>query len=110
VTEGGARPRRPTRVGTVTGNKMDKSVTVRVDRLIHHREYKRYVRRSASLLAHDATNACHVGDRVEIAECRPLSARKRWRVVRVVRAALGSTLDATPAVAGDESARPRGRS
>jgi small subunit ribosomal protein S17 len=94
----------------VTSNKMDKSVTVRVDRLIHHREYKRYVRRTAKLMAHDPANACNVGDRVEIAECRPLSTRKRWRVVRVVRAAVGGGVELAEPAAVAATPRARGRS
>jgi small subunit ribosomal protein S17 len=88
-----ARPgkRRATKVGTVTANRMDKSVVVRVDRIVLHQLYKRYVRRSAKYMAHDETNRCNVGDTVEIVESRPLSARKRWRVQRVIRTAVGVT-------------------
>ena len=82
---------RVSKVGVVTSDKMDKSVVVRVDRFVQHKLYKRYVRRSAKFMAHDESNACHVGDTVEIVESRPLSARKRWRVRRVVRKAIGAT-------------------
>lgn len=81
--------RRATKVGVVSSDKPDKSVVVRVDRLVLHRLYKRYVRRRASFMAHDEKNECRVGDTVEIVESRPLSARKRWRVRRIVRRAAG---------------------
>jgi small subunit ribosomal protein S17 len=66
---------------------MQKSVVVRVDRTVLHGAYKRYVRRSAQFMAHDEKNSCKIGDLVEIVETRPLSARKRWRVSRIVRTA-----------------------
>jgi small subunit ribosomal protein S17 len=81
---------RSTKVGVVTSNGMEKSVVVRVDRLLLHRRYRRYVRRSAKFMAHDENNQCSVGDTVEIVESRPLSARKRWRVRKIVRSALGA--------------------
>ena len=61
------------------------AVVVRVERIVKHKRYKRYVRRSARFMAHDENGVCKVGDTVEIVESRPLSARKRWRVSRVVR-------------------------
>ena len=87
---GGAEPsvravRRQEKVGTVTSNKMQKTVVVTVERQIIHRLYKRVVRRSKKFLAHDEKNECRVGDLVRIQETRPLSRRKRWRVVEVVR-------------------------
>jgi len=90
--------RRASRVGVVTKDKMDKSVVVRVDRTIKHDLYKRYIRRTSRFMAHDENNACRVGDTVEIVESRPLSLRKRWRVRRIVRSAVGST----PTVAVDK--------
>jgi small subunit ribosomal protein S17 len=81
--------RRATKVGVVTSNRMDRSVVIRVDRIVLHRVYKRYIRRSAKFMAHDETNQCNVGDTVEIVESRPLSTRKRWRVRKVLRAAVG---------------------
>ena len=81
---------RPTKVGVVTSSSMEKSVVVRVDRIVLHRRYRRYVRRSAKFMAHDEKNQCHVGDTVEIVETRPLSLRKRWRVRKIVRSALGA--------------------
>jgi small subunit ribosomal protein S17 len=93
------RKRRATKVGVVTSNRMDKSVIVQVDRTIMHGMYKRYIKRSATFMAHDERNECNVGDTVEIVESRPLSARKRWRVCRVVRQA-SETDSAVPAGPG----------
>ena len=81
--------RRARKVGVVTSDRMDKSVVVRVDRIVKHDLYERYVKRTARFMAHDEANECHVGDTVEIVESRPLSARKRWRVSRIVRQATG---------------------
>jgi small subunit ribosomal protein S17 len=89
MTETTAR-RRATRIGVVTSDKPEKSVVVRVERLVLHRLYKRYVRRTAKFMVHDEQNRCRVGDTVEIVESRPLSARKRWRVRRIVRRAAGT--------------------
>jgi small subunit ribosomal protein S17 len=76
--------RRQEKVGIVTSNKMQKSVVVTVDRQTNHPLYKRVVRRSIKFLAHDEKNECKVGDTVRILETRPLSRRKRWRVVQVI--------------------------
>ena len=84
---------RSVKVGVVTSSRMEKSVVVRVDRTVLHPRYLRYVRRSAKFMAHDEKNQCNVGDTVEIVESRPLSVRKRWRVRKIVRAAVGA---ATP--------------
>jgi small subunit ribosomal protein S17 len=81
--------RRTTRVGTVTSDSMDKSVVIRVDRTVLHGLYKRYIKRSAKCMAHDENNECRTGDTVEIVESRPLSARKRWRVRKIIRPAGG---------------------
>jgi small subunit ribosomal protein S17 len=81
--------RRATRIGVVVSSAMTKSVVVRVERMIKHKLYKRYLRRSAKFMAHDEGNVCKVGDTVEIVSSRPLSARKRWRVRRIVRSAVG---------------------
>ncbi len=80
-----ARGRLRTRVGEVVSNKADKSVTVRVVRLVKHPVYGRVVRRSLQLHAHDAENQCQIGDLVRIAETRPLSKTKRWRLLEVLR-------------------------
>ena len=86
-----SRNRRATKMGVVTSNKMDKSVVVRVDRIVKHETYKKYIKRSAKFMAHDEKNDCSLGDTVEIVESRPLSTRKRWRVRRVVRRAAVAT-------------------
>jgi small subunit ribosomal protein S17 len=78
------------RVGVVTKNKMQKSVVVRVNRTVKHGMYERYLRRTSRFMAHDENDACKVGDTVEIVESRPLSARKRWRVRRILRSAVGT--------------------
>ncbi len=69
-------------VGKVVSSAMDKTVVVRVDRKKMHRRYKKYVTVAKKYMAHDAENVCNVGDKVEIVESRPLSARKRWVVTR----------------------------
>ena len=74
------RGMRQTLVGRVVKNGMDKTVVVRVERLVRHPQYKRYVRRYTKFLAHDEANACEVGDQVQIIEHRPISKRKRWMV------------------------------
>jgi small subunit ribosomal protein S17 len=74
------------KVGTVSSDKMQKTVVVRVDRLVRHTKYRRYVRRTSKFMAHDELGAT-TGDRVRIVETRPLSAKKRWRVVEIVQKA-----------------------
>jgi len=74
-------------VGRVVSSKMNKSVTVAVERLIKHPVYGKYIRRTTKYVAHDEENACKAGDTVAIVECRPLSKTKAWRVVEVVAAA-----------------------
>lgn len=81
-----SRGNRAQRVGVVTSDKMMKTVVVRVDRLIKHPKYRRYVRRKKQFMAHDELGA-GIGDKVKIVETRPLSARKRWRVVEIVQKA-----------------------
>ena len=78
------RHRRQEKVGLVTSDKMQKTVVVRVERQVKHRKYKRYIRRRTKFMAHDEIGA-HIGDIVRIVETRPLSARKRWRVVEIVQ-------------------------
>jgi len=84
--------RRQEKVGIVTSNKMQKTVVVTVERQITHPLYKRVVRRSAKFLAHDEKNQCKIGDTVRIEHTRPLSARKRWRVVDIIIRASGVAL------------------
>ena len=76
-----------TLTGTVVSSKMQKTVSVSVERLVKHDRYGKYVRRTTQLLAHDEASECKEGDVVDIAECRRLSARKAWKVVRVVKRA-----------------------
>ena len=80
------RPHRSQKVGVITSDKMLKTVVVRVDRLVRHTKYRRYVRRTSKFMAHDELGAT-IGDKVRIVETRPLSARKRWRVVEIVQKA-----------------------
>ena len=70
--------------GRVVSNKMNKTVTVLVERLVKHALYGKYIRRSTKLHAHDEDNACNEGDIVRVTECRPMSKTKNWRVVEVL--------------------------
>ncbi|WP_297799304.1 30S ribosomal protein S17 [Arenimonas sp. GDDSR-1] len=70
--------------GRVVSNKMNKTVTVLVERQVKHALYGKYLRRSTKLHAHDETNACNEGDLVRVAECRPMSKTKNWQVVEVI--------------------------
>lgn len=79
---------RRTLEGTVVSNQMDKTVVVRVERLVQDDRYKKYVRRYSRFMAHDESNACDVGDRVRIIEHRPISKRKRWKVQATVTKAV----------------------
>ena len=74
------RGMRRTLVGMVVSNQLDKTVVVRVERLVKDTRYKKYVRRYTKFMAHDEENACGLGDRVQIIEHRPISKRKRWKV------------------------------
>lgn len=74
-------------IGRVISDKMDKTVSVAVERLIKHPVYGKYIRRTTKILAHDAGNECKSGDRVAIAECRPVSKTKAWSVVSVIERA-----------------------
>ena len=75
--------------GVVVSDKMNKTVVVLVERRVMHPVYKKFIRRSTKLAAHDEGNACKVGDRVHIQECRPISRRKHWTVVKDTAAATG---------------------
>jgi len=70
--------------GRVVSDKMDKTITVLIERKVAHPIYKKYVKRSTKLHAHDAENECQEGDLVTIAQCRPISKSKTWRLVQVV--------------------------
>ena len=87
VARAAKRGNRAQKVGIVASDKMQKTIVVRVDRLVKHPKYRRYVRRTSKFMAHDETGAA-IGDKVRIVETRPLSARKRWRVVEIVQKAL----------------------
>ena len=76
-------------VGRVVSDKMDKTVSVAIDRLIKHPAYGKFIRRTTKVLAHDANNECKPGDRVAISECKPISKNKSWAVVEVVERAAG---------------------
>ena len=82
--QGAKQAKRQGKVGVITSNKMQKTVVVTVMRQINHPLYKRVVRRSKNFMAHDEKNECRVGDTVRIEETRPLSSRKRWRVVQII--------------------------
>jgi small subunit ribosomal protein S17 len=74
-------------VGRVVSDKMDKTVSVAIERLIKHPVYGKYIRRTSKVLAHDASNECKPGDRVAISECKPISKNKSWAVVNVIERA-----------------------
>jgi len=78
------RGNRKTRVGLVVSDKMDKTVVVKVDNLVKHPVYKKYIKRRITLKAHDEQNECGIGDKVLVVETRPLSKDKRWRVREVL--------------------------
>ena len=73
-----------TLTGKVTSDKMDKTITVLVERKVKHPLYKKYVRRSTKLHAHDGANECKIGDKVSIEQCRPLSKSKSWRLHEIL--------------------------
>lgn len=75
-------------MGKVLGSKADKTVSVLLERRVKHPLYKKYVRRSTKVLAHDEENTCQEGDWVLVEECRPISKRKSWRLVKVLERAL----------------------
>jgi small subunit ribosomal protein S17 len=79
--------RRQTLVGTVVSDKMDKTITIQVERTVMHQLYRRYIKRRKKYAAHDEGNECREGDRVMIESCRPLSKRKRWRVREILERA-----------------------
>jgi small subunit ribosomal protein S17 len=74
-------------VGVVVGDKMDKTITIQVERKVQHPIYKKYIKRYTTYKAHDEQNTCKVGDKVEIVETRPLSKTKRWSVKQIVQKA-----------------------
>ena len=78
---------RKTRVGVVTSDKMDKSIVIAIKDNIRHPLYKKIIKRTIKLKAHDENNECGVGDKVEVMETRPLSKDKHWRLVRILEKA-----------------------
>jgi small subunit ribosomal protein S17 len=78
------RNRRKTRIGLVISNKMDKSIIVAIERKMMHPIYKKYFKKTTKFMAHDQNNVANIGDKVKIMETRPLSARKKWRLVEVI--------------------------
>ena len=81
------RSLRKTRQGKVVSNKMEKTITVSIERKVPHEVYKKYFKKTTKLMAHDEKNECNIGDVVKIMETRPLSKIKRWRLVEVVEKA-----------------------
>ncbi len=75
-------------IGTVTSNKMDKTVVVSVEKSVRHKVYNKIVKRTYKLKAHDEENKCSIGDKVKVMETRPLSKDKRWRVVEIIEKAV----------------------
>lgn len=78
---------RKTRVGKVVSDKMDKTIVVAVEDSVRHPLYKKIIRRTTKLKAHDENNECRTGDRVSVMETRPISKDKRWRLVKVIEKA-----------------------
>ena len=81
------RALRKQRVGVVTSNKMEKSISVLGERKLRHPIYGKFVKKSKKFVAHDEKNECNEGDKVRIMECRPLSRRKRWRLIEILERA-----------------------
>ena len=81
------RALRKTRIGKVTSNKMDKTIVVSIEDSIQHPLYKKVIKRTYKLKAHDENNECNIGDKVKVMETRPLSKDKRWRLVEVIEKA-----------------------
>ena len=78
---------RKTRVGQVVSDKMDKTIVVAIEDSVQHKLYKKIVKRTYKLKAHDENNECGIGDTVKVMECRPLSKDKRWRLVEIIKKA-----------------------
>jgi small subunit ribosomal protein S17 len=81
------RSSRKTFVGMVESNKMDKTIVVKIERLVKHKTYGKFIKRSTKLTAHDPENTCNIGDKVSITATRPLSKMKRWRLLEVLERA-----------------------
>ncbi len=85
--EDSSRNLRKQRVGVVSSNKMDKTISVYVERRVKHPIYNKTMKSSKKYIAHDETNSCNIGDTVRIMETRPLSKRKRWRLLEIIERA-----------------------
>ena len=85
MSENTSNPR--TMTGRVVSNKMDRTVTVMVERRVRHPLYGKFIRRSTKVHAHDEENSCRVGDTVKVVECRPISKSKTWRLVEILERA-----------------------
>jgi len=81
------RKTRKTLVGNVVSNKMEKTITVSIERQLLHKRYKKYIKKRSKIWVHDEEEKCNVGDRVKVISTRPLSKLKRWRVVEIVKKA-----------------------
>jgi small subunit ribosomal protein S17 len=81
------RNNRKVREGLVTGNKMEKSIVVSVERKLKHPKYGKFLKRTTTLMAHDEKNECSIGDKVKVMETRPLSKNKCWRLVEIIERA-----------------------
>jgi len=79
------RGKRKIKIGTVVSDKMDKTIIVAVERMVKHPLYGKYIRKTSKFMAHDEENQSHIGDVVKIMETRPLSRRKRWRLVEILQ-------------------------
>ena len=97
-----ARAERKTRTGIVTSNKMQKTIVVRVARLVRHPKYSRVMQQANSFKVHDETNSAAIGDWVKIMETRPISRDKRWRLVEVLKRA-----STAPPVPEDDIVQPK---
>lgn len=100
------RTQAKTQTGVVISTKMQKTITVAVERLVKHPKYGKFIRRRTKLTAHDEHGTAHEGDTVEIAFTRPLSKNKRWRLIRVVRSTSLASGPATKADAGGAPEAP----
>ncbi|MGB9697422.1 MAG: 30S ribosomal protein S17 [Ignavibacteria bacterium] len=87
IEKGKRLTRRKIRVGVVVSDKMNKSATVSIERRVMHPLYKKYYKKTTKFIIHDENNECKVGDKVKIMETRPLSKRKRWRLVEIIERA-----------------------
>ncbi len=78
---------RKTRVGIVVSDKMEKTITIAIERKVPHPIYRKYFKKTTKLMAHDEKSECRVGDKVKVMETRPLSKNKRWRLIEIVEKA-----------------------